>query len=117
MDAAAVIDRMLERVTTTNTFCRAPWLARAGTRAAPLGDTWMKQAAGERATFAVQRGPLLAVIGHIDVNSGQSIAISNSRSGRGFGKVSSAVGVDMHRVYGKTRKRRARSFDSPLWRG
>ena len=27
-DAAAVIDRMLERVTTTNTFCRAPWLAR-----------------------------------------------------------------------------------------
>ncbi|MDF2772320.1 MAG: thiamine pyrophosphate enzyme binding domain protein, partial [Geminicoccaceae bacterium] len=26
--AAAVIDRMLERVTTTNTFCREPWLAR-----------------------------------------------------------------------------------------
>jgi hypothetical protein len=35
------------------------------------------------------------VFGHIDVNSGQSIAISNARSGRGFGKVSIVVGVDM----------------------
>src|SRR6478735_2066190 len=34
------------------------------------------------------------VFGHIEVNSGQSIAISNSRSGRGFGKVSS-VDVDI----------------------
>lgn len=48
------------------------------------------------------------VFGHIEVNSGQSIAISNSRPGRGFGKVSIVVGVDMHRVYGKTRKRQAR---------
>src|SRR5688572_1477913 len=43
------------------------------------------------------------VFGHIDVNSGQSIAISNSRSGRGFGKVS-IVGVDMPRVYGKSER-------------
>src|SRR3970040_786263 len=28
------------------------------------------------------------VLGHIDVNSGQSISISKSRSGRGFGNVS-----------------------------
>ena len=34
------------------------------------------------------------VFGHIEVNSGQSIAISNSRSGRGFGKVS-IVDVDI----------------------
>src|SRR5829696_1087956 len=34
------------------------------------------------------------VFGHIEVNSGQSIAISNSRSGRGFGNVS-IVDVDI----------------------
>src|SRR5215203_5339710 len=31
------------------------------------------------------------VLGHIDVNSGQSIAISNGRPGRGLGNVSSPV--------------------------
>ncbi len=38
---------------------RAPMLARAGTRAAPLADAWLEPAAAQE-TGAVQRGPLIA---------------------------------------------------------
>src|SRR5215510_3646274 len=36
------------------------------------------------------------VFGHIEVNSGQLIAISYSRSGRGFGNVSSVTAIRIH---------------------
>ena len=56
------------------------------------------------------------VFGHIDVNSGQSIAISNSRSGRGFGKVS-IVAVDMRISLRQSYARPAGCIDSPIGRG
>jgi hypothetical protein len=39
------------------------------------------------------------VFGQTEVNSGQLIAISNSRSGRGLGKVSSAVVLDIREKF------------------
>jgi hypothetical protein len=45
------------------------------------------------------------VLGHMDVNSGQSIATSKSRSGRGLGNVSSVGLVDITKFYQRDRTR------------